>query len=168
MKEENKMSEEVREIDRRKFLATAGIGATALGLGMSSMLTPGVASADTKTIEEANEKLVLDMCKKIETVDPAQIAPYMAEGFEFQLIDGQPIIKGKEAFMAFVGMFFAAYESAEFIVHRSTAMGNLVLTERTDNFKAKEGGTDASFHVTGFCVVKDGLIHEWKDYGVPE
>jgi len=149
-------------LTRRQFIGSSGMVAAATLAGAE------VAHGDTATVEKANEKLVLDMCKKIETVDVAQLAPYLADDFVFQLIDGQPLIKGKDTFLQFVGQFFSPFERAEFIVHRSHAMGNLVINERTDNFFAKEGGTNQSFHVTGFCLVKDGKIQEWKDYGLPE
>lgn len=162
------METKTRDLDRRAFMTRAGLGALATGIGAATALKPGTASAELTSIEKANEQLVLDMCKAIEAVDVQALAPFMADTFEFQLIDGQPIIKGKEAFMGFAGTFFNQYESAEFIVHRSHVIGNLVINERTDNFKAKEGGNDASFHVAGFCVVKNGLIHEWKDYRLPQ
>ena len=156
------MTRQLSDLTRRSFIAATGLGAAATLIG------PQTARADTKDIEKANEKVVLEMCKAIETVDTEKIAPFLADDFSFQLIDGQPIIKGKEAFLQFAGQFFSGFESAEFIIHRSCAMGNLVINERTDNFTAKEGGADQSFHVTGFCVVKDGKVHEWKDYAVPE
>ncbi len=156
------MTQQLTDFSRRDFMAVASLGAAAAALG------PSTASADTKTIETANEKVVLDMCKTIESVDADKIAPYLADDIVFQLIDGQPLIKGKETFLKFTRQFFAGYKRAEFIVHRSAAMGSLVINERTDNFTAKEGGEDQSFHVTGFCLVKDGKIKEWKDYIVPE
>lgn len=147
---------------RRNFIAAAGLGAVA------SALPHNTAHADLKETETANEKVVLDMCKAIESVDVDKIAPFIADDIVFQLIDGQPLVEGKEAFLAGGKQFFANFERAEFIVHRSHVMGNLVINERTDKFHAKEGGTDQSFHVTGFFVVKDGKIHEWRDYMVPK
>lgn len=150
-------------LHRRNFMALSG-GSAAAAL----VTAPEIARADTKEIEKANEKVVMDACKAIETVNADKVAPFLAEKFEFQLIDGQPIIKGKEAFLKFTKQFFSAFDRAEFTVHRSHALGNLVINERTDKFFAKEGGQDQTFHVTGFCVVKNGKIHEWKDYMVPK
>lgn len=151
-----------QHLSRRNFIAAAGLGAAAAGMGTNT------ARAAINELEAANEKVVLDMCVAIESVDPAKIEPFLGDKLVFQLIDGQPLVKGKEAFMKASAQFFAAYEKAEFIMHRSHVMGNLVINERTDNFTAKEGGTDQSFHVTGFFVVKEGKIQEWRDYMVPQ
>jgi len=146
-------------------MAAGAAGAALATLGTGS--TPQV-MADTTSIEQANLKLVMDACESISSVNPDDFEPYLADNFVFQLIDNQPLVKGKDAFIKFMKQFFAPFERAEFIVHRTHVLGNLVINERTDNFFAKEGGQDQSFHVTGFCLVKGGKIVEWKDYSVPK
>ena len=93
---------------------------------------------------------------------------YLADEFRFQLIDGQPIIEGKEKFLAFMKGFAGPFERAEFTIHRIHALGNLVITDRSDLFVAKDGGEDQTFKVTGFHWIKDGKFYEWKDYSLPE
>jgi limonene-1,2-epoxide hydrolase len=149
-------------LNRRNFL-TAG----AAGLALTALGGTRQARAEISTIEQANLELVLAMCRDIANLDMTAMQSYFSDQIEFQLFDGQPIIKGLEAFTNFGNTFMTAYERAEFIVHRSHVLGNLVINERTDNFFAKEGGQNQSFHVTGFFVVKGGEIHEWKDYLVP-
>lgn len=155
----------MNETTRRGFMAAGAAGMALAGLGG---FTPGAIHAETKAVEKANEQLVLKMCANIDPKNPANMAEYLADDFVFQLIDGQPLVEGKDAFLSFVGTFFKPFERAEFIIHRSHAIGNLVINERTDNFFAAEGGQDQTFHVSGFCLVKDGKIKEWKDYGLPE
>ncbi len=151
---------------RRGFL-TVGIAGAALA-GLSPTLLSSQVHAETKETEKANEELVLKVCREIDPKDPTKLSDALADDFVFQLTDGQPLIQGKEAFTQFIKTFMAAYERAEFIVHRSHVIGNLVINERTDNFFAKEGGQNQSFHVSGFCLVKDGKIKEWKDYQLPD
>lgn len=153
----------LNNVSRRGFMAAGGAG-----LALAALMPQGKIHAETKEVEKANQALVQRMCDEISPQNPAGLSEFLADDFVFQLIDGQPLVEGKETFLKFVGTFFAPFESADFIVHRMHTIGNLVINERTDNFKAKEGGQDASFHVAGFCLVKDGKIVEWKDYGLPE
>jgi limonene-1,2-epoxide hydrolase len=150
---------------RRDFLITGGAGLALAGLGGS---TANIAEAEMTDVENANKKLVLDMCKEIDPKHPDKLGKYLADDFIFQLFDGVPLVKGKDAFTKFVAEFFAPFERAEFIVHRCHAIGNLVINHRTDNFFAKTGEKDQTFIVSGFCLVKDGKITEWKDYGLPK
>jgi len=118
---------------RRNFLAagTAGLALAALAPGETAT-AESILSDSGKATEKANEDLVMQLCKDISAVDPAKLAHLLADDFVFQLIDGTPLIEGKEKFLGFVGTFFAPFERAEFIVHRSHALGNLVINERHD------------------------------------
>jgi limonene-1,2-epoxide hydrolase len=118
-------------------------------------------------IEKANETVVMSACKAIDALDVDEMGALLHDDFVFQLFDGQPLVEGKEAFLAFFRNFIAPFESARFEVHRSHVIGNLVINHRTDHFFAKEGSQNQTFEVTGFCVVKNGLLHEWRDYGLP-
>jgi limonene-1,2-epoxide hydrolase len=149
---------------RRSFLAAGGAG-----LALSSLAGSGVASAaEAGPAEKANAELVRSICKDIATLDVDKLADYFADTIQFQLIEGQPIIEGKDKFLTFFKGFIGSYERAEFIIHRMHALGNLVITDRTDHFFAKEGGKDQTFKVTGFHWIKDGKFYEWKDYSLPE
>lgn len=156
------MSENDQAIHRRSFLA-----AGAAGLALTAFGGVRQARAELSDTEQANLDLVNAMCRDIEELDMTAMTDYFSENIEFQLFDGQPLIKGREPFLAMGAQFMGVYERAEFIIHRSHVLGKLVINERTDNFYAKEGGQNQSFHVTGFFVVRDGKIHEWKDYLLP-
>jgi len=157
-------NEDVSKLTRRGFMAAGAAGAALTAFRPES----AAVYADTTSVEQANLKLVNDACKAVSSVNPDDFAPYLDDDFVFQLIDNQPLVKGKDAFIGFMKTFFSPFERAEFKVHRAHVLGNLVINERTDHFFAKEGGKDQSFHVTGFCLVKDGKILEWKDYSVPQ
>jgi limonene-1,2-epoxide hydrolase len=156
------MNQEHPTTNRRRFVLAAGAAAGTAALGLE-----GPAVAQPSDIEKANEAVVMEACKAIDALDTEKLGSHLADDFVFQLFDGQPLIEGKEAFLTFFGQFVAPYERADFDIHRSFVLGNLVINHRSDHFFAKEGGENQTFEVTGFCVVKNGLIHEWKDYGLP-
>jgi limonene-1,2-epoxide hydrolase len=151
-------------LSRRGFLATGGAAAA---LTTAASLRADDAVAAKSETEAKNEKLITKMCAEIAHLDSAKIAPFIGDDIVFQLIDGQPLIKGKEAFLASGEQFFAPYERAEFIIHRSHSIGNLVINHRDDHFYPKDGGKRTTFTVSGFFVVKDGKIVEWRDYAIP-
>ncbi len=149
---------------RRSFLAAGGAG-----VAFSALTGSGTASAvEASAVEKANEELTRKLCADIATLDVDKLAGYLDDSFRFQLIEGQPIIEGKEKFLGFIKGFAGPFERAEFIVHRLHVLGNLVITDRTDHFFAREGGKDQTFKVTGFHWIKDGKFFEWKDYSLPE
>jgi len=149
---------------RRSFLAAGGAGLT-----LSALAGSGTAlAAEGNAAEKANTELVRKICKDIATLDVEKLGDYFDDTIQFQLIDGQPIIDGKDKFLGFFKGFVGSFERAEFTIHRMHALGNLVITDRTDRFFAKDGGQDQTFKVTGFHWIKDGKFYEWKDYSLPE
>ena len=151
-------------LTRRNFLATGSVAAAiASASAVQAQDTP---QANPK-VEEKNQQLIAKMCAEIAHVDGSKIAPFIDDDIVFQLIDGQPLVKGKEAFLAAGEQFFSQYERAEFIIHRSHAIGNLVINHRDDHFYPKDGGKRTTFTVSGFFVVKNDKIVEWRDYAIP-
>ena len=55
-------------------------------------------------------------------------------------------------------------ESGEVIVHHAAAHGNVVLTERTDNFYDKDGALISSFTLMGVFEMDGPKIIAWRDY----
>lgn len=151
-------------LSRRGFLPS---GTTVAAIGSATMGYADEAASKSKT-EAENEKLIAKLCEEIAHLDNDKIAPLIGDDIVFQLIDGQPLVKGKEAFLAMGEQFFSQYERAEFIVHRSCAIGNLVINHRDDHFYPKDGGERTTFSVTGFFVIRDGKIDEWRDYALPK
>lgn len=67
---------------------------------------------------------------------------------------------------AFMDGFAQMYpiESAEVIVHHIAAHGNIVLTERTDNFFDGEGQQIVSVKLMGVFEMDGPKIVAWRDY----
>lgn len=55
-------------------------------------------------------------------------------------------------------------ERAEVIVHHAAANGNVVLTERTDNFFDRHGNLIVSLELMGRFVMDGPRIVTWRDY----
>jgi limonene-1,2-epoxide hydrolase len=55
-------------------------------------------------------------------------------------------------------------ESGEVIVHHAAAVGNVVLTERTDNFYDKDGALIVSIVLMGRFEMDGPKIVTWRDY----
>ena len=157
------MTDQSKTTDRRALiLGTGAIAGLAATVG-----TPAMAS-EMSTTEAANKATITKLYKAVDAMDAEKVAELLHDDFVFQLFDGQPLVEGKEAFLAFFRDFAKPFKKAFFEVHETHVIGNLVINHRTDYFYAKEGGEDQTFEVTGFSVVKDGLVHEWRDYGLPK
>lgn len=148
--------------NRREFLAAGGLGAGLLLAAGESRADDSGASA----AEQANEKVVNEFCAIWETMDIDKIMGFLDDKIVFRMIDNMPFIEGKPAMIDALGQFLATRKSARFEMLRSVAVGNIVVNERIDHFGKEEGPEDA-FHITGFFLVKNGKIVEWRDYMMP-
>jgi limonene-1,2-epoxide hydrolase len=69
-----------------------------------------------------------------------------------------PTINGSSAMLDFL----AALQDQEWVVHRETRLGNVVINERTD--KLTFNGTSTELLAAGVFEVVDGKITFWRDY----
>ena len=70
---------------------------------------------------------------------------------------------GPEGIKAFLQPMVEGLDEVEFVIHRQTATGNMVMNERVDRFRVGENWIDLP--VAGvFEVGEDGLITLWRDY----
>ncbi len=153
---------------RRELLAWGGLGTAALALGLAGNVgaeSASEASALTE-LEQANVKVVNDFCAAWATLDAAKLGEFFAEDAVFRMKEGAPLVKGKAAIVTQLGMFLKMAKTAEFVVHKTHAIGNIVLDERTDKFLM--GTQDRAYHMSGVFYIKDGKIAEWLDYGMPK
>jgi limonene-1,2-epoxide hydrolase len=89
-------------------------------------------------------------------------AKLVSEDLEY---DNVPIGKniGREALVTFLGGMTKGIEELEFVVHRQTCTGNVVMNERSDRFRIGDRWIDLPV-VGVFEVDGDGLIALWRDY----
>ena len=79
--------------------------------------------------------------------------------------DNVPVGKnhGPDGLKSFLGMMVSGFAEVQFVVHRRTVTGNVVMNERTDRFRLGEQWLDLP--VAGvFEVNSGGKISLWRDY----
>ena len=79
--------------------------------------------------------------------------------------DNVPIGKniGPDAMRAFLGVMAGNVDEVQFVIHRQTVTGNVVMNERTDRFRVGEKWMDLK--VAGVFEVNDaGQVTLWRDY----
>ena len=86
---------------------------------------------------------------------------HLTDDIEYQNMPLPPV-NGKDAVKATLDMLLANAEGSEWVVHRETETGNVVMNERTDRFELKGKWIEAK--VAGLFVVRDGKIALWRDY----
>jgi limonene-1,2-epoxide hydrolase len=86
---------------------------------------------------------------------------HLTDDIEYQNMPLPPV-NGKDAVKATLDMLLANAEGSEWVVHRETETGNVVMNERTDRFLI--GGTWMELPVAGVFELRDGKIALWRDY----
>jgi len=78
--------------------------------------------------------------------------------------DNVPMSKvhGPDAIRTTLGPFLAGASAIEWIVHRQTATGDVVMNERTDRFHMAKGWIEIA--VVGVWELRGGKIALWRDY----
>jgi limonene-1,2-epoxide hydrolase len=108
------------------------------------------------------DELVTEFCKKWTTPDPEELAGYFTEDAVYHNIPMEPV-QGREAIKQFIAGFLAAFDGIDFQVHRQVSDGDLVMNERTDVMRRKDG-EPIPLPVTGVFEVENGQIKAWRDY----
>lgn len=108
------------------------------------------------------DQLVTEFCKRWASPDPGELAGYFTEDAVYHNIPMDPV-RGREAIKEFITGFLAAFDGIDFNVHRQISDGTLVMNERTDVMRAKDGRT-IPLPVTGVFEVQKDRIAAWRDY----
>ena len=109
-----------------------------------------------------SETVVTDFCKLWSTPNLDEILSWFTEDAVYHNIP-MPAAEGREAIRAFIADFLAAADGIDFMVHRQVAQGDLVMNERTDVMRLKNG-REVALPVMGTFEVRDGRIAAWRDY----
>jgi limonene-1,2-epoxide hydrolase len=108
------------------------------------------------------DELVTEFCKRWASPDPDEIAGYFTEDAVYHNIPMQPV-RGREAIRDFIAGFLAAFDGIDFKVHRQVSDGALVMNERTDVMRRKDGDP-IPLPVMGVFEVQNDRIAAWRDY----
>jgi limonene-1,2-epoxide hydrolase len=108
------------------------------------------------------DELVTEFCKKWATADPEELAGYFTEDGIYHNIPMEAV-QGRKAIQEFIAGFTAGFDGIDFQVHRQVSDGDLVINERTDVMRRKEG-QPIRLPVTGVFEIENGQIKVWRDY----
>ncbi|HEV3357371.1 MAG TPA: limonene-1,2-epoxide hydrolase family protein [Pseudonocardiaceae bacterium] len=108
------------------------------------------------------DELVTEFCAQWATPDAEKLASYFAENAIYHNIPMEPI-RGRDAIRQFMVGFTEAYDGIDFLVHNQISNGGLVMNERTDVLRRKDGKA-ARLPVTGVFDIVDDRIAGWRDY----
>src|ERR1700743_3135339 len=108
------------------------------------------------------DELVTEFCKLWSSPNPEELAGYFTEDAIYHNIPMDPV-QGREAIKQFIAGFTAAFEGIAFEIHRQIPAGNVVMNERPDTRRRKDGGA-IPLPVMGTFEIVDGKIAKWRDY----
>jgi limonene-1,2-epoxide hydrolase len=108
------------------------------------------------------DTVVTEFCALWSTPDIDQIVQWFTEDAVYHNIP-MPAVQGHEAIREFIAGFVAAFDGIDFTVHRQIAKGDVVMNERTDVMRRKDGG-EIALPVMGVFEIRDGRIAVWRDY----
>lgn len=108
------------------------------------------------------DQLVTEFCKLWASPNPDELAEYFAEDAVYHNMPMEPV-QGRAAIEGFIAGFLAACDGIEFRVHRQLSDGTVVMNERTDVIRRKDGG-ETALPVMGVFEVRDDRITLWRDY----
>src|SRR3954447_21855725 len=108
------------------------------------------------------EETVNEFMRRVVAKDLDGAAELVSDDLEY---DNVPLGKnhGPEGLKTFLSSMVSGFEEVEFVIHRQTVTGNIVMNERTDRFRNGDKWIDLP--VAGvFEVNADGKIALWRDY----
>jgi limonene-1,2-epoxide hydrolase len=108
------------------------------------------------------DELVTEFCRLWANPDPEELAGYFTEDAVYHNIPMQPV-QGRGAIKEFIAGFLAQFDGVDFTVHRQVSKGNLVLNERTDVLRRKDG-LAIRLPVAGVFEIEGDRIAAWRDY----
>lgn len=111
---------------------------------------------------QGSSELVTEFCRLWASPVPEELAGYFAEDAVYHNIPMESI-HGRAAIKEFITRFTTGYDGIDFLVHRQVGDGGLVMNERTDVLRRKDG-TEVRLPVVGVFEIADGRIAAWRDY----
>lgn len=123
--------------------------------------------AALESLERANKDIARAFNQAWSARDCDALTALLADDVSYMVYEGGPIHHGIPAVDRTVRRFMARFARIEFRILRITAIGAVVIHERSEHYYAPDGTLDTRFHVTGLLVIRDGQITDWRDYAVP-
>ncbi|MDT5162015.1 MAG: limonene,2-epoxide hydrolase [Mycobacterium sp.] len=109
------------------------------------------------------DEVVTRFCALWSKPDLDEIASCFTEDAVYRNIPPTPSIEGREAIREFIAEFLATLDGIDFSVHRPISDHGVVMHERTDVLRRKDG-VEISVPIMGVFEIADGKIATWRDY----
>ena len=119
--------------------------------------------AVSPAVEQTNVAVVTEFCTAFARKDVAKAVSLLGDTCTYRVVQNRPPIVGKEKVTEQITGLIE--RGAEFKIHKTVALGPLVMNDRDDVLVRQTGGT-ITIRLTGFFFVEDGKISEWTDYVV--
>jgi limonene-1,2-epoxide hydrolase len=117
--------------------------------------------------ERENEALARSFCDAWSAMSPDRICGHLAEDVVYMVYEGGPVKRGIPEIHATLTEFMKRWRTINFRIFRLSAMGSLVIHERTEIYTGRDGHPNWEFNVTGLLHFSDGKIKNWRDYSLP-
>ena len=98
-----------------------------------------------------------------EAKDANALSRCFTEDAVYRNIPPTPSVEGREAIREFIAEFLATLDGIDFVVHRQISDHGVVMHERTDVLRRKDG-VEISVPIMGVFEIADGKIATWRDY----
>ncbi len=151
------MEPESKDVTRRAFVTTAGIGALT-----PFALPSAAAAAEWTDAEKANVKLVADFCAAWSTRDLKKVFPLLTDDVVYRMTETTPPVHGYPGITERLGSWMESSDRIEFQILDTFAAGPVVMNRRIDRFISTT--RPLTWEGIGVFFVKDGRIKEWSDY----
>jgi limonene-1,2-epoxide hydrolase len=123
---------------------------------------PQIEAMTESVLETDPDVVVKEFCKLWLAGDIDAIMESFTEDGVYHNIP-MPILTGRAQIRDFIAGFLAAFDGIDFQIHRQVSQGGVVMNERTDVLRKKDGG-EVPLPVMGVFEVRDGKIAAWRDY----
>jgi limonene-1,2-epoxide hydrolase len=120
-------------------------------------------------LEKANAELVTNFCTSYAKRDADAQLAFVHDDIIYQITESQPEVVGIEAYRKHLTPMFAGLEKVDWQILRQTAIGQLVINDRIDEFYPFPGSRipRMRFRVAGYFWIVDNKIKVWRDFGYP-
>ena len=147
------------EVERRRFLKAAGMGAAA------AVLPTQVGATGQTPAETANIEIVSGMCAAwVAPLDLERVGSFLADACVFRSTQDASPVSGRAAIVECLQQSVGAATAAEFEVVDTFARGPVVVNERFDRLTLP--ASQIVWHGVGVFHVAGGEIVEWSDFTI--
>ena len=123
---------------------------------------PQIEPMTDSALETDPEVVVKEFCKLWLAGDIDAIVDAFAEDAVYHNIP-MPPVTGHAEIRDFIAGFLAGFDGIDFVIHHQVSQGGVVMNERTDKLRRKDG-VEVPLPVMGVFEVRDGKIAAWRDY----